>query len=286
MRTNSVIRLNQMMKLPAIAVASLIVFVTLVANSSAGSSLLRFVQFLPGKDLAGHFGLYGSLGFALSLFLMGPLKRKGALIVLITIGIIAEEFSQMFIGHRSFSLADLAASLAGFAFGVCAIRAFLATYTFRERLLGLLINQAVPALNLFRKGLPWNTKFEELENFPDYSWGREIHSFLAKRNLCFLPKYEHHDALHVLLNYDTTVIGEARLQSFMVGNQTPTFAGRGLYILAMAMIPEHWKTFSYDRRRGVESGAIGWMAVENALSTPLSDVRHQWGIQTKVHSVG
>ena len=51
------------MKLPVIIVATLIVVVTLVANSGAGSSLLRFVQLLPGKDLAGHFGLYAALGF-------------------------------------------------------------------------------------------------------------------------------------------------------------------------------------------------------------------------------
>lgn len=274
------------MRIPAIAVASLIAFVTLVANSGEGGSLLRFVQLIPGKDLAGHFGLYGALGFALSLCLKGTLKYDGTLIGLVTTGIIAEEFIQMFIGHRTFSFADLGASLTGFALGVCAIRLFMATYGLREWLLGLLINQAVPALNLFRKGLPWNTKFDELQDFPAHSWGREIHTFLANRNLCFLPKYEHHDALHVLLNYDTSVIGEARLQSFMVGNQTPTFAGRGLYILALVMIPEHWKTFSYDRKRGVESGAIDWTAVENALSIPLSDVRHQWNIQTKPHTFG
>lgn len=274
------------MRLPVIAVATLIVFVTLVANSSAGSSLLRFVQLLPGKDLAGHFGLYAVLGFTLSLCLKGTLKYDGTLIGLATTGIVAEEFSQMFIGHRTFSLTDLAASLTGFAFGLSVIRLFFATYTLRESLLGMLINQAVPMLNLFRKGLPWNTEFDELQNFPDRSWGQETYTFLANRNLCFLPKYEHHDALHVLLGYDTTVVGEARLQSFMVGNQSPTIAGRGLYILAMTMIPEHWRVFSFDRRRGVESGTINWMAVEGALSTPLSDVRQQWNIQSKDNAVG
>lgn len=269
------------MKLPVIIVATLIVVVTLVANSGAGSSLLRFVQLLPGKDLAGHFGLYAALGFTLSLCLRGTLKYDGALIALVTTGIIAEEFSQMFIGHRTFSLTDLAASLTGFVLGVCVIRAFFATYPVREWLLGLLINQAVPVLNLFRKGLPWQTGFDELEDFPEQSWGRETFAFLAKRKLCFLPKYEHHDALHVLLDYDTTVIGEARLQSFMVGNQTPTFAGRGLYILAMTMIPEHWKVFSCDRKRGVESGTINWLAVEDALSNPLHEVRQQWNIRNR-----
>ena len=276
-----VIRLNQTMRFPAIAVASLIVLVTLVANSGAGSPLFRFVQLIPGKDLAGHFGIYCALGFALSLCLKGTLKFDGIWIGLVAMGIVAEEFSQVFLVHRTFSLTDLAAALAGFAFGVCAIRVFFVTYAPREWLLGILITQAVPILNLFRKGLPWSTEFDALKKFPDQSWGKETYAFLANRNLCFLPKYEHHDALHVLLGYDTTVVGEARLQSFMVGNQTPTFAGRGLYILAMTMLPEHWRVFAGDRRRGVESGSIDWMAVENTLSIPLSDVRHEWNIQTQ-----
>ena len=269
------------MKLPLFGVAALIVLVTLVANSEAGNSLLGFVQLLPGKDLAGHFGLYAALGLALSLCLKNALKIDGPLICLFAVGIIAEELSQKFIGHRTFSLADLTASLTGFALGLCAIRAFLATYCFRKWLLEIMINRAVPMLNLFRIGLPWKTDFSDLQSFPDETWGRKLYEFLAKRNLSFLPKYEHHDALHVLLDYDTTVIGEARLQAFMVGNQTPTFAGRGLYLLSMVMMPEHWKNVSCDRQRGVTSRPINWTAVEDALSFPLSDVRNEWCIHDK-----
>lgn len=269
------------MKLPVFCVATLIVFVTLVANSGVGNSLLRFVQLLPGKDLAGHFGLYAALGLTLSLCFKGVLKIDGLLICLFAVGITAEEFSQKFIGHRTFSFTDLAASLTGFAFGLCAIRAFLATYCVRKWLLRIMINRAVPMLNLFRKGLPWKTDFHHLQNFPDETWGRRLYEFLANRNLSFLPKYEHHDALHVLLDYDTTVIGEARLQAFLVGNQTPTLAGRGLYLLSLVMIPEHRKSFSCDRQRGVESRPINWMAVEDALAFPLSDVRDEWRIHGK-----
>jgi len=82
-----------------------------------GSSLLRFVPLLPGKDLGGHFGLYAALGFTLSLCSKGILKYDGTLIGLVAAAIVAEEFSQMLIGHRTFSLTDLAASLVGFAFG-------------------------------------------------------------------------------------------------------------------------------------------------------------------------
>lgn len=65
----------------------------------------------------------------------------------------AEEFSQMFIGHRTFAWSDLVASLLGFGLGLFVMQGFLATYTFRQSLLGLLINQAVPMLNCFREGL-------------------------------------------------------------------------------------------------------------------------------------
>ena len=176
------------MRLSIIAVATLLIFITLVAYYSAGSSLLRFVQLFPGKGLVGHFGLHAALGFSLSLCLKGTLRYDGALIALVTTGIVAVEFSQLFIGRQTFSLINLAASLTCFAFGVCGIRAFFATFAFREWLLGILINQAVPMLNLFRKGLPWKTDFDELQDFPEQSWGRETYTFLANRKLCFLPK--------------------------------------------------------------------------------------------------
>ena len=124
------------MKLPLIAIATLIVVLTLIANTGVGSSLLELVELLPGKDLAGHFLLYSALGFALSLYLSGAKKHSGIWIALVAIAIVAEEFSQMFMELRTFSLADLCASLTGFAFGVCLVRVFSATSVFRQWLLG------------------------------------------------------------------------------------------------------------------------------------------------------
>lgn len=39
-------------------------------------------------------------------------------------------------------------------------------YDLRERFLGWMIKKAVPALNLFRAGLPWSTSFESLAALP------------------------------------------------------------------------------------------------------------------------
>jgi len=96
--------------------------------------------------------------------------------------------------------------------------------------------------------------------------------------MTFLPKYEHHDALHVLLGYDTSVVGEARLQAFMVGNNTPTFAGRSLFRLSRCLLPEERETLHEDRCRGAITPRIDWLAVEGELRQNLARVRQFWAI--------
>ena len=152
-------------------------------------------------------------------------------------------------------------------------------YEARRHLLGWMINRAVPLLNLFRQGLPWSTPLVSLGSFHESSWGNEIYRFLSARGMTFLPKYEHHDALHVLLGYDTSVLGEARLQAFMVGNRSPTFAGRCLYRLSCMLLPENKALIALDRDRGHRTPRIDWLAVEGSLKCDLEDVRRRWQIE-------
>jgi ubiquinone biosynthesis protein Coq4 len=151
-------------------------------------------------------------------------------------------------------------------------------YNARHALLGWMIVKAVPALNVFRKGLPWHTPLDDLRHIPDETWGKQTYLFLTKRGLGFLPKYEHHDALHVLLGYEADTIGEIRLQSFMVGNGTRTFAGWVLYYLGLMILPECREQMKADFRRGASSNTIDWLRVEPSLSHPLESVRQSWGI--------
>ena len=152
------------------------------------------------------------------------------------------------------------------------------TYKIRNYILGCMITYSVPILNIFRKGLPWSTSLDDLKDYPVRSWGREIHLFLSARQMSFLNKYEHHDALHVLLGYDTNVIGEAKLQAFMVGNMTPTFAGKCLYSIAQFLLPEDRKLFANERERGKQTPPIDWLAVEKNLIVDLDIVRKSWKI--------
>ena len=96
--------------------------------------------------------------------------------------------------------------------------------------------------------------------------------------MSFLNKYEHHDALHVLLGYDTNVIGEAKLQAFMVGNMTPAFAGKCLYSIAQFLLTEDRKFFANERERGKQTPPIDWLAVEKNLIVDLDIVRKSWKI--------
>jgi hypothetical protein len=152
------------------------------------------------------------------------------------------------------------------------------SYHARSSLLGWLIVRSVPVLNAFRRGYPWHTAFNELSAYPQDSWGRHVHTFLVNRCMEFLPKYEPHDALHVLLGYDATTEGEIRLQAFMAGNSTRSFAGWVLYRLGLILLPECRELMKSDFARGGASEPIDWLSIEGAMRMPLASVRSQWQI--------
>jgi ubiquinone biosynthesis protein Coq4 len=106
-----------------------------------------------------------------------------------------------------------------------------------------------------------------LRQFPPGTLGAELAAFLDTRHLNFLPQYETHDAIHLLLNYDTTVTGELRLQAFMLGNGSASFAGRVLLILGFILLPELWAQLKKDFSRGRKSARIA-----------VWDIRHLLGV--------
>lgn len=149
----------------------------------------------------------------------------------------------------------------------------------RDAALEWLIVHAVPALNVFRRGYPWGTSFESLALMEPNSWGVRLKEYLDTREMTLLPKYQQHDALHVLLDYDTTPIDEVRLQAFMVGNGTASGAGRVLLHLGTVLLPEYRKVLRTERDRGASSSPINWLGIENEMPNQLADVRIRWKIK-------
>jgi len=143
----------------------------------------------------------------------------------------------------------------------------------RKRILGAMIVDSVPILNQLRRNNNWTYGLAELHRFPAESWGAQLADFLQTRNFGLLPKYETHDALHLLLGYDTTVEGEIRLQAFMLGNRSASFAGRILFVLGLIFLPELWRQFRQDFIRGCESQSVREWNIPDLLLTDLSIVK-------------
>ena len=106
--------------------------------------------------------------------------------------------------------------------------------TLRKKVLGWMIIESVPLLNRFRRPTFWPYTLEELRQFPPGTLGAELAAFLDIRHLNFLPQYETHDAIHLLLNYDTTVTDELRLQAFMLGNGSTSFCRSSSFKICLA----------------------------------------------------
>jgi len=149
-----------------------------------------------------------------------------------------------------------------------------------KRTLGWLIGKSVPFLNLFRRPKTFPYELNELRDFPRGTLGAETALFLDKRNMDFLPKYETHDLVHTLLGYDATTTGELRLQAFMCGNGTASFAGRVLFLVGLIFIPKIWRNTGRDIARGKKAERIFGDQLVSLLNQDIDDLRQMYNIES------
>jgi len=115
---------------------------------------------------------------------------------------------------------------------------------------------ALPVLKIVRKPNVFVYSKDELKRFPAGTLGNDLYWFLEKRNLPLLKHYARHDIKHVLLNYDTTDEGEARLQCFMLGNGRISFPVLATVLYALITMPEYWKRMRFSFQQGRKSMSI------------------------------
>jgi hypothetical protein len=132
--------------------------------------------------------------------------------------------------------------------------------TLRERFVTHLIGDYVPVLNLVRRPTPWPT-LDELRGYSEGTLGREVAAYLDARGLPFKVRYENHDAIHALLDYETNIRGEMEVQAFLWGNGSSSRAGRVLFVVGGLLLPEQWPAMRRAFRRGraarpIEEGAL------------------------------
>lgn len=102
----------------ALGFALFLVLIVLSADFGWMYGFFRLMARLPYSDTLGHFMLLGTLSLLVSLSFPTPHLRLNRLAILksslIIAGIITlEEFSQLFLANRTFSLLDLSANYAG-----------------------------------------------------------------------------------------------------------------------------------------------------------------------------
>jgi ubiquinone biosynthesis protein Coq4 len=143
----------------------------------------------------------------------------------------------------------------------------------RTRIVSMAIRDSIPLINLVRRPIePW-PPLAELRNYPEKSLGREVAAFLDARGVPFLDRYEPHDTLHVLLEYDTSLRGELQLQAFMWGSGSSSPAGRILFVWGGLMAPEHLGAMRRALARGRRSRRMDERRLRAMLAEPSSVVR-------------
>jgi hypothetical protein len=125
----------------------------------------------------------------------------------------------------------------------------------RERFVTHVIGDYVPVLNLMRRPAHWPA-LAELRTYAPGSLGHEVAAYLDARGLPFKVRYENHDAIHAILDYETNIRGEMELQAFMWANNSSSPAGRVLFVMGGLLLPEQWGAMRRAYRRGRAAAAI------------------------------
>jgi hypothetical protein len=142
----------------------------------------------------------------------------------------------------------------------------------RERFVTHLIGDYVSVLNLVRSPEPW-PRLEELRSYSAGTLGREVAVYLDARGLPFKVRYENHDAIHAILDYETNIRGEMELQAFMWANGSSSPAGRVLFVVGGLLLPEQWSAMRAAFARGRAATPIEEGRLPFRLRETLSGVR-------------
>ncbi len=146
----------------------------------------------------------------------------------------------------------------------------------RSSILVFLTHQvALPLLKIIRRPNIFSYSKEQLADFPTGSLGHDLYCFLEQRNLPLLKHYARHDLKHILLNYDTTDVGEACLQTFMFGNGRVSFPVLATVIYSFITMPEHWGKMRNAFRQGRSANSFHSWKWNELLYEPTEKLRNK-----------
>ncbi|MEM6726073.1 MAG: Coq4 family protein [Bacteroidota bacterium] len=153
------------------------------------------------------------------------------------------------------------------------------TWNVRMKLIGRLIEWSVPVLGAFFRPQPWPLTQAEMYYLPEGSLGKTMAQALDENGLELIPKYESHDAKHVLLNYPMNGLGEIRLQFCQMGNSNRSLATIGIVLIGTFLLPECWELFRQDWKRGKQIQDLDDVDFGLCLRESVSDLRRRLRVQ-------
>jgi ubiquinone biosynthesis protein Coq4 len=96
----------------------------------------------------------------------------------------------------------------------------------------------------------WHLTKADLRQYPDGSLGRGLAEFLDQNNFDILPFLETHDVYHVLLGYKPTIVDEARLYFWLLGNGKRSVEVFSTVLSGFVFLPDYWSDLMQHYRRG------------------------------------
>jgi|GEM_PF-3123834 len=103
------------------------------------------------------------------------------------------------------------------------------------------------------KETKWKITMEQLAAYPENTLGRKWFEFYDGQGFTMSANYEEHDITHVILGYNTSIIEETRMYSFMFGAgkiSAPTIL---TMLIGSIFLPEFIPDFLRDYRLGKEA---------------------------------
>lgn len=146
-------------------------------------------------------------------------------------------------------------------------------HAIRERLLLWLLGKVIPVhALLYERRKPWGLTARDLTQYPKHTLGRDLGTFLKHEKLEPIDRVERHDAFHILLGFTTRVSDEAAMQFFLMGNgkRSPFTVGTALF--AGLILPEHWRFFKMQYRRGKAARSVAKWDFKALLNDPTRDL--------------
>jgi ubiquinone biosynthesis protein Coq4 len=121
----------------------------------------------------------------------------------------------------------------------------------RELILTKLVGLLNPMYKLMMpRNKSWQLTKADLRQFPDGSLGKNLAEFLDKNQFDILPFLETHDVYHVLLGYKPTIVDEARLYFWLLGNGKRSLEVFSTVMSGFIFLPDYWSVLIQDYRTG------------------------------------